>query len=71
MEMSDQYTLIIEVISERELRKAYEELDDDKIQCKSMVETGLSGIRILYLEVTWVKYERGKFDQPKQYYCLY
>ena len=49
------------IVAERELRKAYEEMD----------EIGLSGIRILHLQITWKMYERGKFNQPEQYYHLY
>ena len=38
---------------------------------KSMMEIGLSGIRILHLKATCVVYGRDKFNQPEQNYHLY
>ena len=59
--------------AERELRKAYEEMDDDKIQSFMQEHGGdwIRGIRILHLQATWVVYARDKSYHPEQYYHRY
>ena len=76
MEMSDQYTLTMGVIS-LVLRGNWGRLMKKwmmikyNLLCKSMAEIGLSGIRILHLQATWVVYGRDKSYHPEQYYHLY
>ena len=59
--------------AERELRKDYEEMDDDKIQSIMQEHGGywIRGIRILHLQATWVVYGRDKSYHPEQYYHRY
>ena len=55
--------------AERELRKAYEEMDDDKIQ--SFMQEHGGDWRDKSDLTNLVVYERDKSDQPEQYYHLY
>ena len=74
--MSDQCTLTMEVIllvqtgNWGRIMKTWMIIKYNLL-CQSMVEIGLSGIRILHLQATWVLYGRGKSDQWEQCYHLY
>ena len=57
--------------AEQELKKAYMEMDNRKIQNKDKVVTGLDGIRTLLWQVIWVEFRSDRFTQQGSFWVHY